>query len=169
MRDKDVFKPVPRTVEKAAVKKNEGSANAQKTSARLAAVQVLYQMRLNNQDAQSAVREFIKHRVGFNIDGDVLVPADPDMLESIVMGVHGRWTDVEEIVAGALAAGRKGAVETLLDAVLRCGTWELLENASADTGVIINDYMNVTTSFYDGTETKLVNAVLDKIAKTVRG
>src|SRR5437868_10258481 len=88
-----------RAPEKAVVKKTEGSAKAQKTAARLAAVQVLYQIRLNNQDAKSAVQEFIKHRIGFDMDGDLFVPADPEMLEEIVMGVTERWTDIDIIVS----------------------------------------------------------------------
>lgn len=149
--------------------KPKGSAKARKTAARLAAVQVLYQMKLNNQDAASAVREFVKHRVGAELDGDTLVSADRDMLEEIVLGVQRRWTDIDEIVTGALAAGKKGEVEPLLDAVLRAGTFELLESGQTDTGIIIHDYLNVTAGFYDGAEPKLVNAVLDGIAKNVRG
>lgn len=154
--------------EQRVVKDNAGSPKARKTAARLAAVQVLYQMRLNNQDASAAVHEFIKHRIGFKIDGDVLVPADKELLDKIVMGVQGRWMDIEEIVSASLAAGKKGEVETLLNAILQAGAYELLAHGDVDTGIIINDYMNVTNGFYDGTETKLVNAVLDKIAKSVR-
>lgn len=154
--------------ERRAVKKSEGSAKAKKTAARLAAVQVLYQMRLNNQDAKSAVREYISHRSGFNLDGDVLVPADEELLESIIMGLAERWSDVDDIVTAALAVRKKGEVETLLESILRAGAYELLAHGSTDAGIIINDYMNVTNGFYEGPEVKLVNAVLDKIAKTVR-
>lgn len=154
--------------EKAVVKKSEGSAKAQKTSARLAAVQVLYQMRLNNQDAKSAVQEFIKHRIGFNLDGDVFVPADPDLLEEIVMGVTERWADIEAIVSKALADGKKGEVELLLESILRAGTFELMAHGKIDAGIIINDYLNVTVGFYEGNESKIVNAILDKVAKAVR-
>lgn len=149
-------------------KKNKGSLKAQKTSARLAAVQVLYQMRLNNQDAVSATREFIKHRVGFEIDGDTFVPANEELLGEIVNGVQKRWSDIETIISKALADGCRGDVETLLDCILRAGTYELLENSAVDTGIIINDYLNVTTGFFDGNEPKIVNAVLDKVAKSVR-
>ena len=154
--------------EKRVIKKNEGSAKAQKTAARLAAVQVLYQMRLNNQEAKSAVREFIDTRIGFELDGDKFVPADPELLTDIVMGVTKRWTDIEVILAKALADGKKGDVETLLESILRCGIFELMEHGKTDTGVIINDYLNVTTGFYDGKEPKIVNAILDKVAKAVR-
>lgn len=154
--------------ERPVVKKTEGSAKARKTAARLGAVQVLYQMRLNNQDAPSALREYISHRIGFDLDGDVFVPADEELLEKIVMGVHERWTDVDALVAGALAAGGKTEVETLLDSILRAGAYEVMAHGDIDTGIIIHDYLNVTTGFYDGTEPKLVNAVLDRMAKNIR-
>lgn len=157
-----------RAPEKSVVKKNEGSAKAQKIAARLAAVQVLYQMRLNNQDAKSAVREFMDCRIGFDLDGDLFVPADRELLQKIVMGVTERWTDIETIVSKALADGKKGEVETLLESILRAGTYELLACGDVDAGIIINDYLNVTTGFYEGNESKIVNAILDKVAKSVR-
>ncbi len=157
-----------RPPEKRVVKKNAGSAKAKKTAARMAAVQVLYQMRLNNQEARSALREFIDTRIGFDLDGDLFVPADPDLLESIVLGVTQRWSDIEMIVAKALADGKKGDVEILLDSILRAGTYELLAHSAVDAAVIINDYLNVTTAFYDGKEPKIVNAILDKVAKVAR-
>lgn len=154
--------------EKRAIKNTEGSAKAQKTAARLAAVQVLYQMRLNNQDAASAVREFIEHRVGFNLDGDVFVPANPELLQEIVLGIQARWTDVDAILTKVLADRNKGEVETLLECILRAGIYELIANGSVDAGIIINDYLNVTVGFYDGHEPKIVNAILDKVAKSTR-
>ncbi|HYD18845.1 MAG TPA: transcription antitermination factor NusB [Patescibacteria group bacterium] len=163
-----ITKVPPKAPEKRAVKKNAGSAKAKKTAARLAAVQVLYQMRLNNQDAKSAVREYISHRSGFTLDGDTFVPPDEELLESIVLGLQQRWGDVDNIVSAALADGKKGEVETLLEAILRAGAYELLAHGSIDTGIIIHDYLNVTNGFYDGQERKLVNGVLDKIAKSVR-
>jgi len=156
------------TQKKPSVKKTEGSAKARKSSARLAAVQVLYQMRLNNQDAKSTLRAYIERRSGFELDGDILVPADEELLTDIIMGLQKRWEDVDAIVAKTLADGGKSGVELLLECILRAGTYELLAHGSIDTGIIINDYLNVTTSFYDGTEPKLVNAVLDKVAKAVR-
>lgn len=167
-RELKVTKVPPRAPEAPAAGKNKGSPKAQKTAARLAAVQVLYQMRLNNQDAQSAVQEFISHRSGFNLDGDVFVPAEEDLLRDIISGIQTRWSDVDAIVTAALAAGGKNEVEPLLDAVLRAGAYELLAHGDIDAGIIIHDYLNVTSGFYDGSEPKLVNAILDKVAKNLR-
>lgn len=169
MTDKNKTKRPVRTPEKPVVGKNKGSPKAQRTAARLAAAQVLYQMRLNNQDAKSALRDFINHRIGFNLDGDVFVPADTELLESIVSGVVERAEDIEGVMSAALAAGKKTEVETLLECILRAGIYEILAHGKTDAGIIINDYLNVTNGFYDGNEPKIVNAILDKVAKTVRG
>lgn len=157
-----------RAPEKPVVRRTAGSPVAQKIAARLAAVQVLYQMRLNNQDAKSALKEFDDHRIGFELDGDVFVPAQRDMLFDIVMGVTERAADIEAIVSKALADGKKSEVETLLESILRAGVFELMTFSHIDAGVIINDYINVTVGFYEGSEKKIVNAILDKVAKSVR-
>ena len=149
-------------------KKQKGSLKARKSAARLAAVQVLYQMRLNNQGAAPALREYAQDRAGKPVDGDLLVMPDEETLDGIVRGAEERAADIDGIVSGALRDGGRERVETLLDCILKAGVCELLTRGDIETGIIINDYLNVTTSFYAGPEKKLVNAVLDKVAKTVR-
>lgn len=147
----------------------KGSAKARRSSARLAAVQVLYQMRLNKEDASSALSSFTSSSLaGVDMDGETLVPPDAETLDAIVRGVEQRWSDVDGIIAQSLAHGGKKEVEILLDCILRAGTYELIARGDIDTGIIINDYLNVTSSFYAGSETKLVNAILDRVAKAVR-
>lgn len=163
-----VFKKVEAQPEKRAVKDGKGSPKAQKTAARLAAVQVLYQMKMNNQLASDVVREFMVHRIGFSIDGDVFVPAEPQLLQDIVMGVEERGMDVNTVLQAALKEGGKSDIETLLECILRCGIYELMAHSATDTGIIIHDYLNVTGGFYEGSETKIVNAILDKVAKKLR-
>ena len=45
---------------------------------------------------------------------------------------------------------------------------ELHNHPAISAGVIINDYVDVAHSFFDSKEPGLVNAVLDKLAKTLR-
>jgi len=154
--------------EKPVLKGNEGSAKAQKSAARLAAVQVLYQMSLNDQISKDALRDFVSNRIGYNLDGDLFVPANRNMLTDIVSGVENRLSDIDNIIENALANGDRADVELLLNNILRAGVYELIASSSVDAGIIINDYMNVTTAFYEGAESKIVNAVLDRVAKQVR-
>jgi len=154
--------------EKPVLKGNEGSIKAKKAAARLAAVQVLYQMALNEQPADVALKDFIKNRIGYNLDGDLFVPPNKEILSNIVKGVSERAADIDSIVENALANGAKADVELLLNNILRAGVFELISDSTVDAGIIINDYMNVTTAFYGGSESKIVNAILDKVAKQVR-
>ena len=51
-----------------------------------------------------------------------------------------------------------------LRAILRAGASELMSRQSESIGSIIRAYMALADCFYEGRESKLVNAVLDKIA-----
>lgn len=149
-------------------RKKQGSLKARRTAARLAAVQVLYQMRLNNQPARAALRDFAEDRVGVPLDGDTFVTPDSETLDAVIEGADSRADDIDAIVTRALRDGGRDRIETLLDCILRAGVAELLCRPDVDTGVIINDYLSVTSGFYAGGEGKIVNAVLDKAAKALR-
>jgi N utilization substance protein B len=166
--DRVAPKVIVREAEARAVKPTEGSVKAQKVAARLAAVQVLYQMRVNGQQAGDAVREFLVHRVGYNLDGDVFVPAEPQLLQDIVLGVADRWGDIDDVLTASLAQGGRSEVELILECILRAGIFELMAHGDIDTGIIINDYLSVAAGFYEGGEPKLVNGILDKVAKRLR-
>lgn len=153
---------------KRVIKLTEGSKKARLSAARLASVQVLYQMMLNNQDAKSALRDFINHRVGFDLDGDVFVPADQELLTTIVTGVIDRRSDIDEMIENAMISGGKTGVELLLTCILMCGIYELLEQSDVDTALIITEYLNVTDAFFDKKEIGLINGILDKISKVLR-
>ena len=96
------------------------------------------------------------------------MPAQPQLLQDIVLGVAARWTDISQILEAALQEGGREEVEVILESILRAGIYELLAHGDIDVGIIIHDYMNVTTGFYEGKEPKLVNAILDRVAKKVR-
>lgn len=144
----------------------KGSKKARVTAARLASVQGVYQMRLNQQKASKVIEEFLAFRSGMEIDGDEMVPPDSEVLNEVISGVERRMNEVEPLVAERLQ-GRD--VEALLHAILICGAYEILDRTNVDVPIIISDYLHVTSAFYDGKETNLVNAVLDGLGKDLRG
>ncbi len=162
-------RPYPRPVEKRVVKLNEGSKKARLSAARLAAVQVLYQIKLSGHKPQEALMDFINNRIGFEIDGDVLVPADRDLLTDIVNGVSGHRLELGEIIEGHLKNHGKTRVDDLLEAVLYCGAYELMAHQDTDAPIILADYMNVVHAFYEDGAPKMINAMLDAIASSLRG
>lgn len=142
---------------------------AQKSAARLAAVQALYQMELGMARPNTVICDFVEKRMPN--DNELNLPDDFDtaLFTAIVRAALQRKTDIEETLVASLDAKWPYArLEKILKSVLRAGAAELFEHASIDTGIIINDYVNVAHGFFAGKEPALVNAVLDRLAKTLR-
>lgn len=147
----------------------KGSAKAKKSAARLAAVQSMYQMQQTGIDSETAIRDYVAHRMGIEEEGTLFVAADTDLLEKILSGVQLRHGDIEPILNAALSEKNPlERQEMLIKCILCCGVFEILEHSDVDTGIIINDYVDVAKSFYEGKESGFINAVLDKTAKKIR-
>lgn len=148
----------------------KGSMIARKTAARLFAVQAVYQSIQNGHAPSMLHDEYITYRIGMPLgedgDEDPMVPPDQPLFRDILAGVTERWGDLQQMIIPRLK--NKTGVEPLLTSILVCGAYELLAKADIDTPIIINDYMEVASGFFDGGEPKLVNAVLDGLAKELR-
>lgn len=146
------------------------SAKARRTAARLAAVQALYQMAYAPKSIDGVLGEFVKFRFGQEIDGERYVEPEPRLFGQIVRGVAKRRSDLDGAVTGALGTGRSlETMETLLVSILRAGTWELMEQPGTHHAIIISDYVNLGHAFFGGHEPKIINGVLDRAARTLRG
>ena len=140
------------------------SPKAKALSARLSAVQALYQYSQNKQPMRVLYDEYLRFRSDMEIDGEKLVAPDGALLKKILFGVEERRQELETMLDANLkkdAQDRK--VEPLLRAILLCGAYELLTQ-DIDSPIIINDYLNVGHAFYDRNEVALINGVLDRTA-----
>ena len=145
------------------------SAKARRSSARLAAVQALYQIASTGVPVETVIGEFVQHRFDSEIDGEPLVRPDPDLFATIVRGVDKRGAEVADMVAGALdESWSMERLERLLSAILRAGTWELLANHKVDARIVVAEYVALAHDFFSGKEPALVNAVLDRLARGLR-
>ena len=80
-----------------------------------------------------------------------------------------RQRDIDPLVDQQLATGwRLVRVDSILRAILRAGSFELLERADVPARVVINEYINVAHAFFDEDEPKVVNGILDRIARRLR-
>jgi N utilization substance protein B len=158
----------PLPPEPVSTKRPPGSAKARRTAARLAAVQSLYQVDLVGIDLDSVLKEVARHREGMRVDGDHFVPPEPVLLSAIARGALARQEEIDALLGQALEKRELARHEPLIRAILRAGAYELLSHADVDAALIISEYMHVADAFYDAAEVKLVNAVLDRVAKTVR-
>ena len=146
-----------------------------RTAARMAAVQALYQMDMAGTDLNDVIDEFLRLRFpGRDQQGDdnkdAMPPgADRIFFADILRGVLRRQREIDPLVDDQLATGwRLVRVDAILRAVLRAGVCELLERPDVPARVVINEYINVAHFFFSEDEPRVVNGVLDKIARKFR-
>ena len=138
-------------------------------SARLAAVQALYQMEIGGTELADVVTEFENFRLGREIDGDEYREADPVFFREIVAGVVAYQREVDPRVHATLVEGWPlKRIDVTLREILRAGTFELMKRKDIPARVIITEYVDVAKAFFVEDEPKIVNGVLDKLAHELR-
>jgi N utilization substance protein B len=145
-------------------------ARRARTVARLAAVQALYQMELAGTGVDAVVREFTDHRFDGDLEGETLAEADEVFFSELVHGVVGEQAAIDSAISHRLAANwRLERVDATLRAILRAGGWELMNRPDVPVEVAIDEYVEITKSFFEGPEPGFVNGALDGIARDARG
>lgn len=141
-----------------------------RTIARIAAVQALFQCEYNQQHIESVRVEFFEHR---KIDPESLfedgnIPnADLNLFEEIIRRATQYQKEIENILSHLLPqAWPLEKLDPVLRAVLRASLAEMTTETPSE--IIINEYLDVCHSFFDGDEAKMVNAILDKFSKDGR-
>jgi transcription antitermination protein NusB len=148
-----------------------GAARPGRSVARLAAVQALYQMEVSGLGAEAVVREFHDHRFDRDLEeGEPLAPADEDWFARVVRGVTADQAVIDRGIRQRLASGWKlERLDATARAILRAGAFELIREASVPVEVVIDEYVEIAKSFFEGPEPGFVNAALDGIAADARG
>jgi N utilization substance protein B len=137
--------------------------------ARLAAVQALYQMEVSNAGAEAVIREFTEHRFDRDVEDMTLATADEAFFADLVRGVVAHQREVDAAVAKRLAQNWKlERIDATVRAMLRAGTYELAHRADVPTEVVIDEYVELAKSFFEGPEPGFVNGALDAVAQDVR-
>jgi N utilization substance protein B len=148
---------------------DERKAN-RRGAARLAAVQALYQMDIAGSRLNEIFAEFESHWLGREVEGEAYLPAEAAFFRDIVSGVVREQRKLDPMIDAALARGWPlKRIEALLRAVLRAGAYELDHRRDVPARVVVSEYADVANAFVDAEETGMVNAVLDQLARQMRG
>jgi N utilization substance protein B len=140
-----------------------------RTAARVAAVQALYQMDMAGTDLNAVIDEFVRLRFPRAPGDEAAAGADPAYFAETLRGVLRRQRDIDPQIDQQLAEGwRLQRVDSILRAILRAGVFELMERSDVPARVVINEYINVAHSFFSDDEPKVVNGVLDQLARRLR-
>ncbi len=149
-----------------------GKPKQARSVARLAAVQALYQMEVSGAGVEAVIREFSEHRFDRGIEGEesaTLASADEAFFADLVRGVVGAQREIDAAVVKRLAQGwRLERLDATVRAILRAGAFELAHRPDVPVEVVIDEYVELAKSFFEGPEPGFVNGALDKVAQDVR-
>ena len=145
------------------------SRGRSRSAARLAAVQALYQREMEATPIAKLLHEFHQHRLGATIEDATYADAEVDFFNDVVKGVDARQAEIDALVSANLGAGwTLDRLDRSLRQILRAGTYELLARPDIPSGSVIGEYLDVALAFFEPTEKKFVNGVLDAVARAVR-
>lgn len=149
-----------------------------KSGARLAAVQAAYMCAFSGLSVDEVIEDFDKGEVGrYAIEEDAMTgehvveleEMDKPYFESLVRGVHSKKEALEKALRTYLKDGSAyDHMNTTMQAILLCAVYELGYTTDIDTKVIIQEYVDLAYAFFTKNEPKMINALLDQIAKHVR-
>lgn len=140
-------------------------------AARLSAVQALYQMDIGGSGLLETTAEYEAFRLGQELDGVMYREADPQWFRAILAGVVENQRTIDPIIRQSLTDDWPlSRLDSTLRAILRAGVFELTKKLDVPVAVVITEYLDIAKAFYnDDDEPKLVNAVLDRVARRSRG
>lgn len=124
------------------------------------------------------VEDFLKGEVGrYAIEEDgmsnehlvELEEIDKPYFEKLARGVQSKKEDLESSLRLYLKDGAAyDHMNATMQALLLCAMYELAFTTDVDTKVIIQEYVDLAYAFFMKNEPKMINALLDQIAKQVR-
>ena len=150
----------------------DGGRGRPRTAARVAALHALFQSEQGGETVETIIDQFVRHRLGRLPGGDGFeegrVPdADVRLFGRIVREAVERQDRIDAIVSGSLPADWPFArLDPVIRAILRAGGAELAMTDGPPPRVVINEYLDVAHGFFTGDEPRMVNGVLDRLARS---
>jgi N utilization substance protein B len=145
-----------------------------RTASRVAAVQALFQAEQAGDNAETVIDQFIRHRLG-NLEGqdgfeDGRIPdAEVTLFSRVVREAVRRQDVIDPMLAAALPEDWPLArIDPVLRALMRAAAAELSMTDGPPAKVVINEYLDIARGFFTGPEPGLANAVLDRLARSLR-
>lgn len=140
-----------------------------RSAARLAAVQALYQIEMNQGEPEDVIEEFLEHRTDQAPEEGGIAGADPELFTLLVRGIIEEEEDIDDMLSAVLdSEWPLQRLERLLRLLLRAGVYEIAERRALPARVAIAEYLALADAFFSGSEPGLVNGVLDRVGRALR-
>jgi N utilization substance protein B len=144
-----------------------------RTAARVAAVQALFQSEQAQDNPETVIDQFVRHRLGAPgeegyEDGrvpDAYVPLFSRIVRAAVTGQE----RIDVMLAESLPAEWPLVrIDPVLRALMRAAAAEFTMADGPPARVVINEYLDVAHGFFTGEEPSMANGVLDRLARLLR-
>ncbi len=144
-------------------------ARRMRSAARLFATQALFQMEASDSSYLDVQKEFETHRFGEDLDGDVMAEGDPDLFRTLLNTAVDRQARIDQVTDQALVERWPiKRIDPTIRALFRAAAAELIATDTPPK-VVITEFVDVAKAFFpDGREAKLVNGVLDHVARALK-
>ena len=154
----------------AAPRKKPQAKPGARSLARLMAVQALYLLGMNKDATTAGVLEDFQKMSLEEMEGVPLIAqVDEEFFTDLVTGVSKSGGAIREALDTVLKGSWTYArLEVILRVILEAGVYELMFRPDVPRAVVINEYVEITHSYYEGNEPAFVNGILDELAKTLR-
>ena len=145
------------------------AGGVERSAARLAAVQALYQMDVTGKTLPDILTEFETHWIGGEIEGERYNPAELAFFRDILKGVLADQTALDRAVHdGLVSSWPLARIDSVMRAILRAGAYELKKRRDVPAKVVIKEYVDVAGAFFGREESGMINAVLDGLGRSYR-
>ena len=133
-----------------------------KSLQRLLAVQALYQISINelsNENSFDSILEEAMYQPGLE---ELKKKPNYNYAKKILNGFMDNSTQIDLLIRTSLTTSRSvDKLDNLIHAILKLAVYEMKFGPKVPKKVVINEYLNISHIFFTGTESRLINGVLD--------
>mgnify|MGYP001205391842 FL=1 len=139
-------------------------------AARLGAVQALYQMETGGASTADVIAEFDAGKLPRETEATYGgAEGDVSLFKTLIENAVDRQATLDGAISRHLGKNwRLDRLDAVARAILRAGAAELEQRPDIPTAVVIDEYVEIAKSFFDGPEVGFINATLDSCAKDLR-
>lgn len=133
-----------------------------KSLQRLLAVQALYQISINELSSENSIDSILETAIQQPGLEELKKKPNFNYAKKILNGFLENSQQIDLLIRTSLTASRSlDKLDKLIQAILYLAIYEIKFGPKVPKKIIINEYLNISHIFFTGTESKLINGILD--------
>ena len=133
-----------------------------KSLQRLLAVQALYQISINELSNENSIDSILETAIQQPGLEELKKKPNSNYAKKILNGFLENSQQIDLLIRTSLTASRSlDKLDKLIQAILNLAIYEIKFGPKVPKKIIINEYLNISHIFFTGTESKLINGILD--------